>query len=262
MTMTHPLDGARLKVVRAQEHLDCLKAEIRRYLDKQTNEVSSQPHMSPHHPWLGPTQVLPNLVINEPEPRLSAIIGDCVTNSRAAIDYVMWELAQRYFVPAFNIDRGKDRELAAFPMCEVAADFQDCSKILTKRQVPTEAITEVNRAQPYNTGYQPLLWLQELVNRDKHRMLLLTIGEVDNFQIEFGPSAVLGFRAETVTLSRTDLTAIGTTAFQSDMQMKGKATIYVTWKDVPMPREPADRTLEQIIKCVADIIPRFDRFFA
>src|SRR5690348_6278202 len=37
--MNHPLDGARLKVVRAQEHLDALKAEIRMYLDEQPHQI-------------------------------------------------------------------------------------------------------------------------------------------------------------------------------------------------------------------------------
>jgi hypothetical protein len=50
-------------------------------------------------------------------------------------------------------------------------------------------------------------------------------------------------------------------AFQSDMPMKGKFTIYVTWKDVLMPREPVHVTLEKIVKCVRGIVPGFDSFF-
>ena len=46
----------------------------------------------------------------------------------------------------------------------------------------------------------------------------------------------------------------------SDVQMKGKVAFFVTWKDVPVPHEPVDRTLEQIVKTAADIVPRFDRF--
>src|SRR5436309_15982842 len=87
--MKHPLDGARLKVIRAQEHLDCLKAEVWMYLHQQPDEVRSQPERSPQHTWLRPTHVLPPIVPSEPPPRLSAIIGDCVTNARAALDYIM-----------------------------------------------------------------------------------------------------------------------------------------------------------------------------
>jgi len=66
--------------------------------------------------------------------------------------------------------------------------------------------------------------------------------------------------AETITIPR-DFATGNQPAFQSDVEMKGKAAIYVTWKDVSMPRERVDVTLQQIVKCVADIIPRFDRFF-
>ena len=47
----------------------------------------------------------------------------------------------------------------------------------------------------------------------------------------------------------------------SDVQMKGEVAIYVTWQDLTMPREPVERTLEQIVKTAANIIPRFDGFF-
>src|SRR5438094_6769697 len=103
--MKHPLDGARLKVIRAQEHLDCLKAEVWMYLHQQPDEVRSQPERSPQHTWLRPTHVLPPIVPAEPPPRLSAIIGDCVTNARAALDYIMWELAERHFDPPLDISQ-------------------------------------------------------------------------------------------------------------------------------------------------------------
>src|SRR5690242_12983375 len=84
-----PLDGARLKVVRAQEHLDSFKAESCRYLDEQPHEIRSQ--------FQGDGQALPHLDFSAPPHRLSVIIGDCVTNCRAALDYIAWELVKHYF---------------------------------------------------------------------------------------------------------------------------------------------------------------------
>jgi hypothetical protein len=258
--MSHPLDGARFKIVWAQKHLDSLKPEIRRYLDEQPDEIRSQPHMHPQHPWLGPTHVLAPIVPTKTGLELSGIVGDIVTNTRAALDYIMWELAQRYFVPP--LARSKDWRLASFPISETPTEVKDRFNSLADRKLPADAIREIKAVQPYNAGYEPLLLLTQLVNQDKHRMLLPTIGEVGDLTIEFAPSELLGFRQEAVTIPQKDLAAIGTTAFQSDMQMKGKAAIYVTLKDVAVPPESVDRTLEQIIKCVVDIIPRFDRFFA
>ena len=263
--MKHPLDGARLKVIRAQEHLDCLKAEVWMYLHQQPDEVRSQPERSPQHTWLRPTHVLPPIVPSEPPPRLSAIIGDCVTNARAALDYIMWELAERYFDPALDIRRNPDdKRLSAFPIFSSKTDKRVKVRFnsLAKRKVPTPAITRLKRVQPYNARYKPLLSLRELVNQDKHQTLLLTIGEVGDMTVEFSAWHLSDIvrEPETITIPR-NLTTEKQPPFQSDMPMKGKAVIYVTWKDVSMPREPVDLTLEKIIKCVADIIPGFDSFF-
>jgi len=131
---------------------------------------------------------------------------------------------------------------------------------LTNRKIPAGAITKLKRAQHYNAGYGPLLLLQRLVNRDKHCTLLLATGEFDHMTIKFDPVYDQMRQSETITVPR-DLAAGNEPAFQSDVEMKGKAQIYVTWKDVSMPREPVDLTLEKIVKCVRNIAPRFDRFF-
>jgi len=257
----HPLDGARLKVIRAQEHLDGLNAEVGMYLDQQPQEVRSQPERAPQHTWLPHTYVMPPIVPGDPPPRLSIIIGDCVTNARAALDYIMWELADRYFKPRLDIVNKKgDKRIAAFPILTKDA-FQARSNCLAKRKIPADAIAELERAQPYNAGYEPLLWLHELVNRDKHRALLLTVAEVDlTVELRPWPLGDIITESQPIAVPR-NLTTNKSPAFQSDMPMKGKAAIYVTWKDASMPREPVDLTLEKIVKCVGDIIPRFDSFF-
>src|SRR5450432_914865 len=82
------LDGAILKVVRAQEHLDSLKDEIERYLKTDPYVVNVQKNSDG---WGGDAAV-----IRQPDPRLSTIIGDCLHNARCALDYIMWELAGTY----------------------------------------------------------------------------------------------------------------------------------------------------------------------
>ena len=260
--MKHPLDGAWLKIIRAQEHLDCLKAEVWMYLQQQPDEVRSQPERSAQHTWLPTSHVLPSIVPADPPHRLSTIIGDFVTNAKATLDYIMWELADRYFKPRLDITKRKgDKHIAAFPILTKDA-FQTRSNCLAKRKIPADAIVELERAQPYNAGYESLLWLHELVNQDKHRALLLTIGEVDNVTIHLSPWHLSDVITETekIMIPR-NLATEKQPAFQSDMPMKGKFTIDVTWKDVLMPREPVDVTLEKIVKCVRDIVPRFDSFF-
>jgi hypothetical protein len=68
--------------------------------------------------------------------------------------------------------------------------------------------------------YEPLLWLQNLVNRDKHRALLLTIGEVDNVTIHLSPWHLSDVITETekITIPR-NLATQKQPAFQSDMPL-------------------------------------------
>src|SRR5437868_3625124 len=110
--MPHPLDGSKLKVIRAQEHLDSLKTEIRRYLKDQPSEAIS--YGTDHPDALFVIHNFPdNLSFPSPPVLFSAIIGDCVTNARAALDYIMWELAQRYLTPPVDIHKRDDRRITA-----------------------------------------------------------------------------------------------------------------------------------------------------
>lgn len=57
------------------------------------------------------------------------------------------------------------------------------------------------------------------------------------------------------------LKALGRPTDPVAMRMYPQVSIQVAFENITMPREPVDRTLEDILKLVADIIPRFDGFF-
>lgn len=256
--MNHPLDGARLKVVRAQEHIDSLKAEVRMYLDEEPYEIAAE---HDGKSW----QFVTTISVNPPL-RFSTIIGDCVTNARAALDYISWELAARY-VPNITRDPIRSKKFA-FPIREPVDPPGDgyVNKInrltnLISRGYPAPAIDEIQAVQPNHAGYKPLWWLNELVNFDKHRMPLLTIGHIAGADMEIlvRPAVNhMGWAKRVTGVAR--LTTDGSIP-RSDMEVDCQATVYVAWQDVAMPPEPVDRTLEQIIKTVANVIPRFDPFF-
>jgi hypothetical protein len=274
--MQHPLDGARLKVIRAQEHLDALKAEIAIYLEEQPHEVRSQPARHPYHAGLAgsypayyaasPLHELPIIVPGEPPLRLSTIIGDVVTNARAALDYIVWELTQRYFNPPFDITDYNDRRITAFPIDPKSKGrpLQAHLDALQKRGIPADPINEIQAVLLDNAPDKPLGWLHELVNRDKHRMPLLTVGHYDEMTVTFTTPAIyadISGPTSSIVMPREPITG-EPPALQADVQMKAEVAIYLAWKDVPMPREPVERTLVQIVKTVANIIPQFDTFLA
>src|SRR5215467_759755 len=89
VTMSCQLDGARSKIERAQEHLQTLRAELKTYLAARPWKIGTKTILG---------RTIPDFCVASPPPvKLSLLIGDCIANSRAALDYVMWELALRYF---------------------------------------------------------------------------------------------------------------------------------------------------------------------
>jgi hypothetical protein len=251
-----PLDGAKLKIVRAEEHLNALKLEVGAYLDTRPYEFIPNSKMNPADPFKQYFR------INTPPPlHCGLIIGDIVTNIRAALDYIVWELSVRFFVPPFN---DRDRQIVSFPIYENPGErgYTDRMNGLAKRGVPAGVRAEIDAVQPHKGGYGPLGLLNHLVNTDKHRVPLLAASWIPCWAYNFDNSGNI--------LPPTDpdpglYAALQAARLPTDpvaMRVYPNLTVYVSLEDATMPREPVDRTLENIIKTVADVIPRFEQFFA
>lgn len=238
----HPLDGSRLKVVRAQKHLDDLGFSIRQYLD-------TNPYNLVVDDKTGSFDML--RVTMSPPLALSAIAGDCVGNLRAALDYIAWELAARYASRPLII--GKDRPY--FPLYDAVGGCSKDIDVLSKvYSIPAAPLGEIAMAQPCNARYKPLSYLHLLVNQDKHRLPLLTIGVIR--------SADIGNARGRIWFVGTDLPAFTVEGLgDPQVDMNVQATGFVAFEDVAMPREPVTLTLANILECVADIVPRFEPFF-
>lgn len=263
--MRQPLDGARLKIVRAQEHLDAFQVESEAFL--QTKPYVFESEIYGDHWWLKPR------LLQEPPIRLSAIVGDVVTNIRASLDYIIWELANRYFVPAIDIEAFEDRSILTFPML-LASPKRRKGHInhlysLQKRGIPATAIDIIKNLQADVTGDESLRRLYDLVNTDKHRTPILAISVVH--QVQIGIDNYLGkawlirsqdfqFLNDGVALKAPPalLEGIRSKAVDVDLQM----AVAVTCGNPPMPRAPLAETLTDIVKFVADAIPRFEPFLA
>src|SRR5215472_2658850 len=97
--MSHKLDGAVIKLKRARDHLQ----ELKELLAKKIEAVSQTLTLSDDGQIV--TAKLGKVFHADPE--LSAIIGDCLTNLRASLDYIAWELASKYAGRPLTI--GKDK---------------------------------------------------------------------------------------------------------------------------------------------------------
>jgi hypothetical protein len=152
------LEEAYLKWCRAKEHLDTLKSEIATY------NVSKP---------FGFMPVIENGVLiakvhpfNPPPPygRYVLIIGDCVTNSRAALDYIAWQFAMKWTGSALTENVART---ISFSNTGALRGLSNCD-------VSVVACIE---------QFKNDLWfrdLEHLVRFDKHRTLRLTAPEMKN----------------------------------------------------------------------------------
>ena len=238
------LDSARLKVVRAQEHLDALRFEARRYLDTRPYEAATERHGDR-------IDVFPRMK-TPPPVRLSAIIGDCVSNLRSALDYVMWQLAERHTKTPLVV--GKDRPY--FPIFSDNKAYANNLKHLARYTIPAVALAELEKVQPYHAGHESLASLRELVNEDKHRLPLLTIAHT------VGPGDIYVRDSNgVVATGATSLTIVSASA-DEEVEAEFDAAVFIALQNPAMPREPVEVTLGRMVKCVADVIPRFEPFLA
>jgi hypothetical protein len=164
--MAHPLDGARLKLMRAEEHLNAFEEESTAYLSSNFCSFAKVEDGEFCHFFL-----IQNV---SPPLRLSAILGDCVHNMRSSLDHLAWQLV---------LANGQSpTRQTAFPIFKNDEAYQGPRAQRLVKGMRTEAIEIINELQPYYGGHDPLnhpLWfLHELDNADKHRTLNLTQGQM------------------------------------------------------------------------------------
>lgn len=157
----HPkeLESAYLKVERAQEHILELELEIHSFMTS-----------NPYAVWRDDDTVEGDIVYKLSSfpgypPRILILIGEIVFNLRSALDHLAYQLVL-LSGEAFNERR------IYFPIGNSFNEF--------KRIMRTGEIKKINRTsrrrlialKPYRSGNNGFWILNELSNRDKHRLLM------------------------------------------------------------------------------------------
>jgi hypothetical protein len=160
--LTHSLDSSFERVRRANEHLADLEQRIRDAFTQQADSIVIDFHSSPpggikevHHPaqtfWPMRTAVL---------------IGEICYNLRAALDYLVFELAK--------LDSRVPQDGTQFPIVEAKKDFAASAGRWLKG-VNASHVAAIEKLQPYN-GCDWTKQLREASNPDKHRHFISTRG--------------------------------------------------------------------------------------
>jgi hypothetical protein len=253
------------KLARADEHFEAIKADIesvvRAYVQLIPNEFDVQ---SGHYVFRAQRDsVRPDW--------LSPIIGDCIHNMRAALDYLVWEL-----VAVAGNKGGTSNE---FPIFTDSRMFRRHAPIKWLG-APDGADAVFERLQPFygpnsdpfhpewrEPGREPLAFLHDLDIADKHRSLNLTeevhslrIVGLEHSGIHVPPldSTLMGnFHAGAVLarMSGFDL--------RPEMDVHLRATTDVAFdRDGPADGEKVVQVLEDIRDAITGrVIPGFRRFF-
>jgi hypothetical protein len=169
--VAHPLADLRLKLNRANTHLETLNGEIDAWFKRHPYGVTGKYEPGP------PEQYILYLRFFEPPPlEWGILIGEFAHNCRSALDYLAWQLVKA--------NHKTPNSLTQFPIVLSPFDWpgrHGCGRL---RGASERHIALVERFQPYNRtdsnnwSYarfcfgHPLARLSFLSNEDKHRVLV------------------------------------------------------------------------------------------
>lgn len=178
---SHPLDGPRHKLGRAEAQLDQLDVQIARFMRRDTHEITQT-----FDPKTGRCTL--RFIIKHPPPlSWSMAIGEIVHNLRSALDHLACQLF-RLHAPE------SDWEGTRFPILTDNTDAgldKAIDNYLPGLPEPIRA--QLRASQPYKRGddarRDPLSVLNRLSNQDKHRLLVPVFAAVIP-----GSTSIVGYR--------------------------------------------------------------------
>ena len=164
MTPDERLALSRLKIERADKHIEDLKAAIKSFLDSKPYEIGTKRNPETR-------QLIYYLMKADPVPvNIAAIAGDGLHCLRDALDH----LAQQLYLVGTGGTKGY-RDKTSFLISPSAKDFKAglTRKVEGMRK---DAIDAIKALEPYPGGKGADLWtLHRINNIDKHR-LIVTVG--------------------------------------------------------------------------------------
>jgi hypothetical protein len=153
------IDGIRLKIHRANKHLDDLQFELSQFFatDPYAFRIESDPQTGEHVCYLSRCDDIPSSI--------PVIAGDVIHNLRSALDYLAYQL-----VKIGTHSRGPFVGIY-FPIVDDPSELEPAIKRKVKG-AREEAKNAIRNVKPYKGG-STLLWqLHKLNIIDKHRLLV------------------------------------------------------------------------------------------
>lgn len=147
------------KMKRARVLFDQARDRLIRYYQTQPGEIVQSPDKTEY-------------LFRETSPipvEISLTMGDCLQNVRSTLDYLVGELAIS--------NGGSITTKHMFPICSKPKSFKDALDRKRLEFLPGDAVSLIKEMQPFNAPNpesHSLAVLEELVNLNKHRRIVLT----------------------------------------------------------------------------------------
>ncbi|MGD9561823.1 MAG: hypothetical protein AB7F88_06345 [Pyrinomonadaceae bacterium] len=177
LLLSSSFQSCRLKIQRADEHLEELWREYSSWLESNPFLLYSSPTSD--------VRLAYRLQIVQPEmiERLSVILADCLHNFRTALDNFVYAIA----IHETGQDPPPNAHRLEFPIFDTAQGF--AAKRSRIKPLSTTVQNALEKVQPYNRPHadlhRPLLdVLRGLNDMDKHRRLPLAVARTQRIKIE------------------------------------------------------------------------------
>ena len=117
-TVAASLDGVRIKLRRAKDHLTDLRSKLDPIADEATRSIVGAPSEDDPSTLVYRVTRVPDI-----DPIIAAITGDIVHNLRSALDHVAWQLVV--------LDNGQPTRDTVFPLHESTMNERGNPRVLT-----------------------------------------------------------------------------------------------------------------------------------
>lgn len=165
---SHPLDGPRLKLRRANVHVESFERKAVAGFNGNAYAVVRE-----RHPEEG--RYVFRVKVNRPiqAAGLGLILGDAVHNFRSALDHLAWQLSYAERTYPETVASNPGDTLTQWPIFRTDTGFASRGQNQIQKIAP-RAGAIIDAMQPYHSSdplLDPLWLLRELDNTDKHRLI-------------------------------------------------------------------------------------------
>jgi len=178
LTADYRIAIIRVKVARAQEHIQDLETRIKAFLDGKPYRVGVRPN--PQFPNAGLTQHY----VASVQPMIAGIplvAGEVLQQLRSALDHLVWFLVDVGCAQQSIVLNKTERKQIGFPIIDTdnPTEYEGSRKRKVKGMTQA-AIDAIDATKPYKGGNDCLWRLDQLNNIDKHRFLVAAGAQMEH----------------------------------------------------------------------------------